>query len=203
VKPPIDPALAARIELATPFRYQLSPAPPVQEPWFARVLDAIQAFLTRMFAHAHAGHGAAALALTVLAAALALCVWAAVRLGITRRRRAPGPDAQTAALARDDARLARAAFEAADRGEMTTAVRLLLRAAVTLLDVRGAIDDDASATIGQLRREVRRLGDVVAAAFDEIASAYVAGVYAERPVERRAWNGARSAYELLRSSARP
>lgn len=203
MKPPIDPALAARIELATPLRYQLHPAPPPQEPWFERLLDAVQDFFNRMFAHAHAAHGAAAFVWVVLAALFALSIWAIVRvaLHIARRRPHAGSSAEPIALAHDDVRLASAAFEAAERGEMTIAIRLLLRAAVALLDVRGDIDDDASATIGELRREARSLGVDVASSFDEIASAYVSGVYAERPVEAPMWSRARNAYELLRSSA--
>ncbi len=110
-------------------------------------------------------------------------------------------DIEVFAEREDDDALARAAFAASERGDTIAAARLLLRAAIALLDVRGALDDDAGATIGDLRREVRAKGASAAAPFDAIASAYVTGVYAQRPIESDAWSRAALAYERLRAGA--
>ncbi len=200
MKPPIDPALAARSELATPFRYHLQVQPPPTEPWWLRAWDWIVDFFNRLFSHARGGHAiGVAIADVLVVAIVALVLYLVVRLVLAaaprRRRREMGVEALAAE--RDEHRLAREAFAAAERGEIGLAVRLLFAASVTLLDLRGAIHDDVSATVGELRRAVRPLGDAVAAPFGEIASAYVTSVYAERPVEGAAWSRAYAAYRDL------
>ncbi len=200
MKPPIDPALAARTELATPFRYQLQTQPPAPEPWWLRAWDWISNFLSRLFSHASGGHAIGALLGDVLIAAivaLTLYLFARLILIATSRRRHADAAIEALSAERDEHRLAREAFAAAERGDIGLAVRLLFAAAVTLLDLRGAIRDDVSATVGDLRRAVRPLGDGVAAPFGEIASAYVTSVYAERPVEAAAWSRAYAAYRSL------
>ncbi len=203
--PPIDPALAARTELATPFRYHLERQPPPQEPWWLRIWDVVHQFLGPLFAHVHGGGAiAGALSWVLLALTLGLALYLLVRLVLLAVPRPSSGVTSIEALSaeRTDAKLAREAFAAAERGELTAAVRLLLRAAVAQLNLRGAIEDEASATIGDLRREVTPLGECVAAPFDTIASAYVAGVYAQHPVQATTWDRARTAYEALRGSAR-
>ena len=191
MKPPIDPALAARTELATPFRYQLQTQPPAPEPWWLRAWDWISNFLSRLFSHASGGHAIGALLGDVLIAAivaLTLYLFARLILIATSRRRHADAAIEALSAERDEHRLAREAFAAAERGDIGLAVRLLFAAAVTLLDLRG---------VGDLRRAVRPLGDGVAAPFGEIASAYVTSVYAERPVEAAAWSRAYAAYRSL------
>ncbi len=200
--PPIDPARAARIELGTPFRYHLL-APTVSESPLARAWNALVDAFERALSHVPGAHGAA-MTLTWLVAALALaaCAIALVRVlpifSAARRRRDLG--VATMRAERDDARLTRAAFAAADRGETTLAVRLLLRAAIALLGTWGVLDDDAGATVSDLRRAV--CDTVLAEPFNAIASAYVTGVYAQRPLDSAAWNRARGGYEALHASAR-
>lgn len=200
MKPPIDPAIAARIELATPFRYHLQMQPPSQEPWWQRAWDAFESFLTRLFAHVRGGHGAAvAIGDALLVIAVVLVAYLLARLVLALPTQARGAASGLAPLApqRDERSLARAAYAAAERGELSLAVRLLFRAAVALLDLRGTIRDDASATVGELRRAVRPHGDVVVAAFGEIAAVYVTCVYAQRPVEGVSWRRVHAAYEAL------
>ncbi|HEY9084586.1 MAG TPA: hypothetical protein VIN40_01390 [Candidatus Tyrphobacter sp.] len=201
MKPPVDPALAARTELATPFRYHLQLPPPPVEPWWQRAWDAVAGFIDRLFSHVHVGHAAgAAIGDVLVAAIVALAFYLVVRFALILRPRTrrTGAEIEPLFAERDEQWLAREAFAAAERGEIGLAVRLLFGAAVMLLDLRGAIHDDASATVGELRRAVRPLGDVVAVPFGEIASAYVTSVYAERPVEPAAWSRAYAAYRSLR-----
>lgn len=202
MNPPIDPALAARTELATPLRYHLAAQPPPREAWWLHGLEAVERFLARLFAHVHGGGSvAAALSWVLLALVLGLILYLLVRLlPAVPRPSSAVTSIEALSAERSDARLARQAFAAAERGELTTAVRLLLRAAVVQLNLRGAIEDEASATIGDLRREVMPLGERITVPFDTIASAYVGGVYAQRPVEPVTWNRARVAYEALRGS---
>lgn len=201
MQPPIDPQLAAREEIATPFRYHLQAAPPQTEPLWQRLLDAIGNLLSRLFSiHAASGVGNVVI-FAALVATVALAVYLIVRFSvIVPRRRAAGAIVEEPAAERSEFGLARGAFAAAARGEFVAAIRLLLRATVAMLDLRGAIRDDASATIGELRREASRLGESVATPFGTIASAYVSAVYARRHVDERIWQQARDAYERLRSA---
>lgn len=198
MKPPIDPALAARDELATPFRYHLTAAPPAGESVWQRIANAVDDFLSRIFAHVHPGSGGAVVVWVVLALAAGLCAFLVARIVVARARRGSRTADIMALPDEDEAALAHAADDAARRGDMTAAVRLLLRAAVRLLDVRGTLDDDASATVGELRDEVRRREAPVAMSFDEIATAYVTSIYAQHPIDTSAWHRARGAYDLLR-----
>ena len=199
--PPIDPALAARIELSTPLRYHLGRPAPAVEPWWQRAFDEIGKLFSRLFSGVHVGASAqSAIGIAVLVVVLGACVLLVARLFGGRARRVRLATATALEPDRDETALARAAFLAAERGEMTAAVRLLLRASVTLLDIRGAIRYDSSATIGELRRAVRRRGERVSAPFDAIATAYVDGVYAERAIDATVWQGARGAYESLRAT---
>lgn len=201
MKPPIDPQLAARAELATPLRYHLTVVP-ARPSLLERIIDAIGTFLQRIFAHVHLGGGGASVVVWgVVAIAVGLFAFLIARVVQAQaRERSRAADAVTM-LGDDEAALARAADDAAARGDLRTAVRLLLRATVTMLDERGEIDDEASATIGELRSEVARRGAPVATPFDEIAATFVSGIYAELPIDAPAWRRARGAYERLRAAA--
>lgn len=203
MRPAIDPQAAAREELATPLRYHLQAAPPSGEPLWQRLLDAIGNVLAKLFS-LHAGNGAGNVAVLVgLLAASALLVYLAARfLAAAPRKRRTGVVLEELTAERAEHGFARRAFAAAERGDFVAAARLLLRAAVTVLDLRGAIRDEASATIGELRAEALRYGENVAAPFGRITSAYVTGVYAQRPVDEAAWLQARDAYEAIRSAQR-
>jgi hypothetical protein len=201
VQPPIDPQLAAREELATPLRYHLQAAPPPTESLWERLLDAIDNLLSKLFGiHAASGVGNA-LVFAALIVAVALALYMIVRLTvIAPRRRAAAVRVEELVAERTEFGLARQAFAAAGLGEFVTAIRLLLRATVAMLDLRGTLRDDASATIGELRREAKQFGESVAAPFGTIASAYVRAVYARRPVDEQIWVQARDAYERLRGT---
>lgn len=191
-------------ELSVPGRYQLSApatAPPQPKSWWERLLswlgDRWNTLMRALLGRAHINPAAAEfvgdliLALVVLAVAAA-----AVRVLVVfgrRGQRAASVRALTPAT--DAATLYAMACERADRGEYAAAGQLLFRATLALLDVRGAVRDDASATVGEIRRRLPAR-DVVGA-FDAVATMFVAGTYAERPLDAAQWERARDAYLSL------
>ncbi len=201
--PPIDPQLAARQELATPLRYHLQGAPPATQSWWDRLMEALGRLLERLFSiHAGASVGNFIVILALLAVA-AVTIFLVTRFFSTvPRRRGAETEIEELSAERAEHIFARKAFVAAERGDFVTAVRLLLRAAVVMLDLRGALRDDASATVGELRRQTLGFGESVAVPFGSIASAYVTGVYARLPVEETTWRKVRDAYEALREAQR-
>jgi hypothetical protein len=71
---------------------------------------------------------------------------------------------------------------------------LLFASTLALLDVRGVVPADASATVGDVRRQLRRSDASAVSSFDLVAGAFVAGTYAERPIGEPEWQRARDAY---------
>lgn len=204
MKPPVDPEIAARRELATPLRYHLNSGT-AQESWLQRAFDAIGRWWDALVSHLHGGARVeSVLGDVVLVALIALLIYAIVRLLLASslRKAAGGEDIESFLAERPEHRLVRDASAAAERGDFLTAIRLILQAAVVLLDLRGTLRDDASATLFELRHQAQALGDSIAVPFGEIAAAYTRGVYAQQPVEELAWRRSRSAYEVLRSSRR-
>ena len=74
------------------------------------------------------------------------------------------------------------ACNAAGRGDYGTAALLLFAAMIALLDRQGAVDATASATVGDLRRELRAGNARLVAPFDAVAAPFVQEAYAERAV---------------------
>jgi hypothetical protein len=201
VTPETDPEIAVRQELATPFRYHLGVAP-ARESWLQRLFDAIARWWHALVSHFHGGARAESIAGDVVIVALvALLLYLIVRLVLAAsiRRSAVSTDLESLVAERPEHRMAREASRAAESGDFLTAVRLILQAAILLLDLRGKLHDDASATLSELRRQVHALGDSAANPFGEIAAAYTHGVYAQQPVEESLWRRSRSAYDALRS----
>jgi len=97
--------------------------------------------------------------------------------------------AQALALARD--------------GAYAQAARTLFVAAVTALDLRGLMRDDASATVGELRRALRARDAAMLPPFDEIAGPFVAAAYAERDIVEAEWERALDGYHRLVRAERP
>ena len=201
----------AAAELATPGRYALTETAPKAKPpptWWQRLLqwvrDRLTALWETLFNRIHIGRSGAATigdVLIALAAVVLLVVaWRLLseltfeRLSFTR----------STALESDRARAQelyeRACAFALD-GNYTMAARLLFSATVAGLDVRGIVRDDRSSTVGELRTALDSREPALVAAFNDVASAFVAGAYAERPVEAREWERARDGYVLLASDA--
>ena len=114
----------------------------------------------------------------------------------TRRERAIA-----LAPARSAHALAVAAAQAANAGDYARAIRLMFMAAVTLLDLRGVVRDERSATINELRRALHERDGELEPAFVEIARLYTAAAYAQTPAGPDAWERARDAYDQLAASA--
>jgi len=193
----------AAAELSVPGRYQLNPVKetPPSPTWWERlwswVHDRWDALMKTLFGRIRVNPKAAAIIGDLVIVLLAFAVAAAaIRIVVVYGRRgkraasvrALVPDADAAALYAMAAKLA-------DRGEYAAAAQLLFRATLALLDVRGTLRDDASATVGEIRRRLPER-DVVGA-FDAIATAFVAGTYAERPIDATQWQRARDAYLTL------
>ncbi len=85
----------------------------------------------------------------------------------------------------------------AEAGAYAQAARLLFVAAVTALDLRGLMRDDASATVGELRRALRARDGTLVPPFDEIAGPFVIAAYAERAIEPAEWERALAGYRAL------
>lgn len=146
--------------------------------------------------------GASAIGWILIAAAAGLIVWAVVRLlaslQVERDRRRGVSRALD--LGRNAHALYLQACALADRGAYARAARVLFVAAVTALDLRGLMRDDASATVGELRRTLRGRDGTMVAPFDELAGPFVAAAYAERAVDAGEWQRARAGYlQLVRT----
>ena len=197
---------AVRAELATPGRYHLAQMRAVHRSWLQialqwlsdRYADLLHALQSRL----HVGSNAVSAFgdVIVIACIIVLGVVGArllIALQVERARRssaiAIGPPRSAHAIAR-------AAGEAATSGDYPRASRLLFAAAVTLLDLRGVLHDDPSATVNDLRRALRARNASAEAPFVEIARAFSAAAYAEQHLDASAWETARSAYERLSAS---
>jgi hypothetical protein len=204
--PPHDLVRAVRAELATPGRYHFATPHGVRHSWlriaFGWLADRYKELVEALSKHLHVGPRGLSLTGDVLVVVSVLVVALAgarllIELQTERSQRAA---AIPLAPARSAHALSRLAAQAADAGEYTSAIRLLFAAAVTLLDLRGVLHDDESATVNELRGEVRERRAAAEAPFVEIARAYTAAAYAEEAPDARSWENARSAYQRLNAS---
>ena len=93
--------------------------------------------------------------------------------------------------------LYRLACAAASRADYGGAALLLFAATVALLDREGAVDGSSSATVGDLRRELRARNAALIGAFDTVAGPFVQKAYAERAIDEPQWDRARHAFVTL------
>jgi hypothetical protein len=195
-------ALAAG-ELRVPGRYRLgeTAALPRGQTWWERLAswlgDRWSAFIKALFGRARLNPKVAGAIGDAIVGLLVLVVAAAgIRIILVYGRRSARASAVRALAPGADASMLYAmASERADCGEFAAASQLLFRATLALLDVRGTLRDDASATVGEIR--LRLPARDVVSAFDAIARAFVAGTYAERPLDAAQWERARDAYLAL------
>ena len=66
-----------------------------------------------------------------------------------------------------------------------------------LLDLRGVVHDDPSATVNDLRRALRARNAAAEGPFVDIARAFSSAAYAEERLDEPALNAAREAYDRL------
>ncbi len=198
-------ALAQR-ELATPGRYRLAqPVATTPKPWWSHIwgwiADRWQTFWHGLFKRVSVGRQTAASLGDVLLAIVALVLLVTIvrlarNIQITRAtssaaRSEPLGDAlSTAELYKD-------ACDAASRGDYGAAALLLFAATVALLDNKGVVVASRSATVGDLRRQLRASEANLVDPFDAVAAPFVQRAYAERAVAEPQWSRARFAYEKL------
>ncbi len=204
----------ARHELDIAGRYQLakpSPASAATQPWWLRLLpwfaDLWKRFWHTLFARVHVGKQQAASIGDVLLLLIGLILlFAVVRLvgNLQLARSDLRRSTESLTLAPNPLSLYRRACEAASRGEYGNAALLLFSATVALLDGRGAVEAGRSATVGDLRRELRAHNAALVEPFDAVTAPFVEKAYAERDVEQPQWNRARDAFDrLLKEGAAP
>jgi hypothetical protein len=200
-------ALAQR-ELSIPGRYQLSVASPapVRDPWWTpawRWLADRWELWKAIWAHVHVTpNGARGIGDALLAAIGLLLLYVAIRLvsRIRFARESQTAMAEPLGAPPDPAAFYREACEAAGRGDYGNAALLLFAATVALLDLRGVIAGKRSATVGDLRRELRAGHATLVPAFDAVAAPFVEKAYAERAVAAPQWQRARTGYDALRQA---
>ena len=212
VSPPDLRALAQR-EFAIKGRYQIAePAvAPAAQPWWLQawhwVYKRWQAFWDALFARVKVGpQGAASLGDVLLVVVGVLLIFVVVRLlrNLQLERSASGPRAAPLQEPPAPRTLYKQACNAAGRGDYRTAALLLFAATVALLDRQGAVHGSASATVGDLRRELRARNVRLVAPFDAVAAPFVQEAYAERAVDEPQWHRARDAFAtLLQEGAQP
>jgi hypothetical protein len=207
VKPPHDIVQTVRAELATPGLYHLHRAlqsshVPLLWQLFQWLYDRYVAFERALFSRLKL-HGAVGVlgdvvvVLCVIAIAFVLARVLAALQSEGRARSSSTPIER----ARSAHALALAAAQAASERNYARASRLLFSAAVLLLDLRGVLPGDQSATVNQLRRELLQRGGGDEAAFSMIARIYSDAAYAEAPIDEQSWLRANDAYRALIQSA--
>ncbi len=198
-------ALAAR-ELSVRGRYHLGPTTTqaVPMPWWRRALNWLTEWWRRLWrsvaARVHvserAANGIADALLAIVGLALLIVLWRLLRELYWRRfprRLQPEPvDAFP-----DPRSLYRQACDRASHGEYGDAALLLFAATVAVLSGRDGAAAERSATVGDLRRRLRRDRATLLPAFDSVAAPFVQRAYAQRTVEPSQWNDARDAFQTL------
>jgi len=211
ISPPDLRTLAQR-EFAVKGRYQLAESPPAAaaEPWWLQAwhwtYQRWQRFWDLLFARVRVGpQGAASLGDVLLALVGILMIFVVVRLlkNLQLERSQSGPRAVPLPEPPAPRTLYRQACDAARRADYGTAVLLLFAAMVALLDRQGAVDGTASATVGDLRRELRARNARLVAPFDAVAAPFVQEAYAQRAVDEPQWHRARDAFATLLQEGAP
>ena len=203
--PPNLQALAQR-ELASPGRYNLTetPMPPARESLWQRLLSWLGDRWDRLWRslseRVHFSERTAnGIGWALLAVVALILLWVAVRLLVNLQlvRSRKRLDAQSLQELPDPQSLYQQARDAAGQGEYGRAARLLFAATVALLDLRGAVSGNRSATVGDLRRDLRSKDAALVAQFDAVAAPFVQSAYAERAVEASQWERAERGFSRL------
>jgi hypothetical protein len=205
--PSFDLRALAERELNTPFRYQLTgpPGTVTEEPLWVRALqwlgDRWQEISRRLFGRIHVSSSQAAgigVALLIVIG-LGLALVAVLLARAVMRTRSPASVASAPMESPADPQAwYREACDAASRGDYGGASLLLFAATVALLAQRSTISVRRSATVGDLRRDLRAENAKLVPSFDTVAGAFVERAYAEREVDEPRWRRAREAFDALR-----
>ena len=203
-RPPADARTVARDVLRDPrfrvFSRKAAAATWWQRAWewagerWSRLADAL---LARM----HVSRPASAVAADLLLLVLIACGCVAVVRLIPSLARTDGEETargQPLPAARADPReMYRSSTAAAQEGDYTRAVIRLFSATMAALDVRGIVAAVPSATVNDVRWELRKVRAPQAPAFEAIARPFGAAAYAERPIREAEWVAARDAFIAL------
>jgi hypothetical protein len=200
--PPDLHALAQRELNAA--RYRLTePSFVASEPWWVRAIDWLgdrwQQFIGSIFRRVHISQRQAVGigdALLVLVGIALLSVVVSIVRNV-RLRRTVRVAAEPIASSLSSRALYNQACDAASRGDYGVAALLLFGAMVALLDRGGAVAGSRSATVGDLRRDLRLANAKLVVSFDAIAAPFVERAYAERAVSAPQWQQARAAFDNL------
>jgi hypothetical protein len=202
-----DLRAAAAAELAVPGRYQLHDQPlrPRPKTLWQRIWEWLSDQWDRLwnalFGHIHLGaNGSIAFGDILIVLAGGIVLFAIFRLLVNmqlERDARRQSDYQLLDRRRSAHALYLEASAMAARGAFADAVRTLFVAAVVALDLRGTIHDDASATVGEMRRQLRARDALLAEPFDAVAGEFVGAAYAETPVASANWERARAGYARL------
>jgi hypothetical protein len=203
--PPHDIVRAVRAELAIPGRYHLHTAV-VQKSWLVRLIDWVgdlyQKYIGAIISHIHVGPaGATIVGDMMIVIALGIVVYAGARLLISLNIADDRLGSGTLLPSRNAQALARTAAAFAEGGDFARAIRTLFSAAIVLLDLRGVVADNESATINQFRRALRNRASGAEVPFGEIARAYTIVAFAEEPIGEPLWTKAREAYAAIAETA--
>jgi hypothetical protein len=196
-------------ELKTPGRYTLDAAvsQAAQQPsWWVHLWqwigDRWNALWKAVFSRVHLGRTTLQSIgdVTIVVAALAL-VAAALRL-LALWRKAPSRTfaVRPMASSRSAQDLVDRANALARDGAYAAAARCLFSAMLVTLDAHGVVRDDRSSTVGEVRRCLDGRQPKLIEPFDDVASAFVAGAYAERPVAPSEWERALRSYQSMVSA---
>ena len=203
--PPHNPRTLARAILADTARYHVT-QPQVRErpkSWLQRAWDWAALQWGRLL-HALLGNvrlrpktgvalGGALLLLIALLSAAAL---AKVAGALWRGPAARAPSAGATPLL-TGAELYERSLAAAERHAFTRAFELLFAATIATLERRGVTRCEPSATVGDVRRDVRERAATLVAAFDAVAAPFTAAVYAARAPGHADWENANAAFLTL------
>jgi hypothetical protein len=206
-QPPADLHSLAVRELALPeYRIALPSASAQHWSWLEWIASWVGKFwryvVQSVFGRAHAGHAPAAVGDVLLVVAVLGVIFFGLRLlstvTIDRRRAAASERLEDPVSAGE---WYRRALATAAGGDLTSASRCILAAAVTALAERGAIEPAAGATIGELERALAVRAPQYARPFSTVARSFAIGVYAERPLELAEFERAIGAYRAIAGEA--
>jgi hypothetical protein len=205
-EPRADLQALAQRELATPGRYQLT-TPRVAtvrgEPWWlrewARLHDWWSNLWRIIFAHAPGRSTTLAIGDVLIALVALMLIVVGIRLlrELRIERARSNRNAEALTELPDAQTLYRRACDAAGRGDYGGAALLLFAATIALLDKRGAIALTSSATVGELRSELRARDAALLGPFDTVAAPFVQRAYADRTITSLEWEHAQRAFEAL------
>jgi hypothetical protein len=205
-EPRADLQALANRELSIPGRYQLTTprlATVRGEPWWLREWARLHDWWSQLwhviFAHAPGRSTTLAIGDVLIALVALLLIVVAIRLlrELRIERARSNRNAEALTELPDGQTLYRRACDAAARADYGGAALLLFAATIALLDKRGAIALTSSATVGELRRELRARDAALLGPFDSVAAPFVQRAYADRAVDAPQWQHARSAFESI------